>query len=78
MPTRPAAKVVGKSVLNRTATLLPEWDYPLMSSNKAKKKSYRAVLASVKQEMAKPRVAESAQVETDRQRSATVKEAAKT
>jgi hypothetical protein len=58
--------------------LLPEWDYPLMSNNKAKKQSYRAILASVKQEMAKPRVAESAQVETDRQRSATVKEAGKT
>jgi hypothetical protein len=49
-----------------------------MSNNKAKKQSYQAVLASVKEEMAEPRVAESAQIEADRQCSATVKEAAKT
>jgi VWFA-related protein len=41
--------------------LLPEWDNPLMSNNKAKRQSYQAVLASVKKEMAEPRVAESAQ-----------------
>jgi len=36
-----------------------------MSNNKTKSQSYQEVLASVKEEMAKPRVAESAQVEAD-------------
>jgi hypothetical protein len=49
-----------------------------MSNNKAKKQSFRAILASVKAEMAEPRVAESAQIEADRPRTATVKEADKT
>ena len=49
-----------------------------MSNNKAKKQSYKAILASVKKEMAEPRVAESAQIEADRERIATVKEAVKT
>jgi hypothetical protein len=34
---------------------------PRMSINKAKKQSYRAVLVKVKEEMAKPRIAQSAQ-----------------
>jgi hypothetical protein len=49
-----------------------------MSNNTAKKQSYQAVLASVKEEMAEPRVAQSAQIEADRKSTATVKEAAKT
>jgi hypothetical protein len=49
-----------------------------MSNNKAKKQSYQAILASVKKEMAEPRVAESAQTKADRQCTATVKEAVKT
>jgi hypothetical protein len=48
-----------------------------MSNIESKKQSYRAVLASVKVEMAEPRVAESAQVETEKQRTARVKEGAK-
>ncbi|MGA3292433.1 MAG: hypothetical protein ABSE45_00470 [Candidatus Acidiferrales bacterium] len=48
-----------------------------MSNNKAKKQTYQAILASVKKEMAEPRVAESAQIEAERQRTAAVKEAAK-
>jgi hypothetical protein len=49
-----------------------------MSNNKAKKQSYQAVLAGVKKEMAESRVAQSSKIEADRQRAATVKEAAKT
>jgi hypothetical protein len=49
-----------------------------MSNNKAKKLSFRAVLASVKAEMAEPRVAESAQSEVNRPSLATVKAADKT
>jgi len=49
-----------------------------MSNNKTKKQSFRAVLASVKQEMAEPRVAESAQMEANRPPTAAVKEADKT
>jgi len=45
-----------------------------MSNNKAKTQSYREVLASVKEEMVKPRVAESAQVEAEAH--ATAKKAA--
>ena len=48
-----------------------------MSNNKAKKKSYQAILASVKKEMAGPRVAESAQIKTDSHGAATLKEVAK-
>jgi hypothetical protein len=48
-----------------------------MSTNKAKKQSYQAVLASVKKEMAEPRVVESARIEAERTCTATVKEAAK-
>ena len=48
-----------------------------MSNNKAKKQPYRAVLASVKREMAEPRVAESAQIESEKQSRAAAKEAAK-
>jgi len=48
-----------------------------MSNDKAKKKSYQAVLASVKKEMAGPRVAESAQTKTDRHGVARLKGAAK-
>lgn len=48
-----------------------------MPRKKARKQSYQAVLASVKEEMAEPRVAESAKIETKRQRAAAVKEAAK-
>jgi len=48
-----------------------------MSNNKAKKQSYQAVLASVRKEMAEPRVAESAQKESEKQSAATAKEAAK-
>lgn len=57
---------------------LPACHYAHMSNNKAKKQSYKAILASVKKEMAEPRVAESAQMEADRERIATVKEAVKT
>ena len=49
-----------------------------MSNNKAEKQSYQAVLASLKEEMAEPRSAEFAQMETERQCMPTVKEAAKT
>jgi hypothetical protein len=49
-----------------------------MSSNQTKKKPYMAVLASVKEEMAEPRVAASAKIEAEKQSRATVKEAAKT
>jgi hypothetical protein len=49
-----------------------------MSNNNDKKQSYRAVLASVKEEMAEPRVAESAHVEAGKQRTAKVHEGAKT
>ena len=45
---------------------------------KTRAASYKAVVASVTKEMAQPRVAESAQIEADRQCTATVKEAAKT
>jgi len=48
-----------------------------MSNNKAKKKSYQAVLASVKKEMAGPRVAESAQIKTGRHGAAALKGVAK-
>jgi hypothetical protein len=48
-----------------------------MSNNKDRKQSYRAVLASVKVEMAEPRVAESAHVEIEKEREAKVKEGAK-
>jgi hypothetical protein len=49
-----------------------------MSYNAGKKRDYQAVLARVKKEMAEPRVAESAQIESKGQRTAAVKEAAKT
>jgi hypothetical protein len=48
-----------------------------MSNNKAKKQSYQAVLASVKKEMAEPRVAGSAQKESEKQSRSAAKEAAK-
>jgi hypothetical protein len=48
-----------------------------MSNNKARKQSYQAVLADVKQEMTQLRVAESDRIETQRQFSATVEEPAK-
>jgi hypothetical protein len=48
-----------------------------MSNNKARKQSNQAVLASVKKEMAQPRVAESARIEPQRQCTAPLKEAAK-
>jgi len=47
-----------------------------MSNNKDRK-SNQAVLAAVKQEMAKPRVAESAEIEALRQSTSTAKEEAK-
>jgi hypothetical protein len=47
-----------------------------MSNNKDRK-SNQAVLAAVKQEMAKPRVAESAEIEVLRQSMAMTKEGAK-
>jgi hypothetical protein len=47
-----------------------------MSDNK-NRKSNQAVLAAVKREMAKPRVAESAKIEALRQSMATTKEGAK-
>jgi hypothetical protein len=49
-----------------------------MSDNKGKKQPYQAVLASVKKEMAAPRVAESAQTQAERRPTANVKEAVKT
>jgi hypothetical protein len=49
-----------------------------MSNNKAKKQSYQAVLAGVKREMAEPRVAESAQIKTEKQHKETVKGAVET
>jgi hypothetical protein len=48
-----------------------------MSKNNVRKKSYPAVLASVKHEMAEPRIAESAHIEAEKQSAATVKRAAK-
>jgi hypothetical protein len=48
-----------------------------MSNNKAEKQSYQAVLVRVKEEMAKPRVAQSAQVELQKQCPAKLKGAAK-
>ena len=50
--------------------------YKIASNNK-ERKSNHAVLAAVKQEMAKPRVAESAAIEILRQSMATTKEGAK-
>jgi hypothetical protein len=47
-----------------------------MSNNTGKKQDYQAVLARVKKEMAEPRVAESAQIESKGQHTAAVKEAA--
>jgi hypothetical protein len=49
-----------------------------MSDNKAEKQSYQAVLVRLKEEMAEPRSAESAQIETERQCMVTVKGVAKT
>jgi len=49
-----------------------------MSSNKTKKKPYMAVLASVKEEMAEPRVAASARIEAEKQHRARAKKDAKT
>jgi hypothetical protein len=49
-----------------------------MSNNKNKKQPYRALLASVKEEMGEPRVVESAQVKGEEQHTVKVKEAAKT
>jgi hypothetical protein len=49
-----------------------------MSNNKAEKQSHQAVLVSLKEEMAEPCRAESAQIETERQCMATVKGVAKT
>jgi len=49
-----------------------------MSNNKAKKHSYQSVLASVREEMAEPRIAESAKTATERQVAKKVKEVAKT
>lgn len=48
-----------------------------MSNNRAEKQSYQVVLASVKEEMAERRVAESARMETERQNTAIVTEGAK-
>lgn len=48
-----------------------------MSNNRDKKQSYRAVLASVKVEMAEPRVAESAHAEIEKERVSKVKEGTK-
>jgi hypothetical protein len=47
-----------------------------MSNNKAKKQSYEAVLASVKEEMAEPRAAKSAQIDAKKHGAATVKKGA--
>jgi hypothetical protein len=66
-----------ETVLNGTASLLPVWDHQRMRNKKTKKKSFQALLASVKNEMAQPRVAESAQTEAGRYHPAPVKEAAK-
>jgi hypothetical protein len=49
-----------------------------MSKKKDPKQSYRAVLASLKREMAKPRLAGSAQTKVESQRAAAVKVAGKT
>jgi hypothetical protein len=49
-----------------------------MPNKEDKKQSYRTVLASVRIEMAEPRVAESVQVEIEKERGARVKEGAKT
>jgi hypothetical protein len=49
-----------------------------MSNTKDKKQSYRAVLASVKVEMAEPRVAETPHAEIEKERVAEVEEGAKT
>lgn len=47
-----------------------------MSNNTGKKQAYQEVLARVKKEMAEPRVAESARIESKGPRTAAVKEAA--
>jgi hypothetical protein len=49
-----------------------------MSNNKTKKQSYLVVLASVKEEMAEPRVAASAKTGAESQSPTTVKAEAKT
>jgi hypothetical protein len=49
-----------------------------MSKKKAKKETYRALLANVKEEMAEPRLAESVQLENAKHRAVAVKGAAKT
>jgi hypothetical protein len=68
---------VNEAVLNRTVLFLPACHPADTSNSKAKKQSHQATLASVKEEMAEPRVAGSAKIEADRQGIAAVKEAAK-
>ena len=48
----------------------------MRSKKKAKEASYKAVLASVKKEMAKPRMSESAQIEFEKQSQAKVSQPA--
>jgi hypothetical protein len=48
-----------------------------MSKNKAKKQSYESVLASGKEEMAEPRIAESAKIQAERQFANQVEKVAK-
>ena len=47
-----------------------------MSNNTGKKQAYQEVLARVKKEMAEPRVAESAQIQSKGQHATAAKEAA--
>jgi hypothetical protein len=68
---------VNKGVPNGTVLPPAGWHHSLMSSNKIRKPSHQAILAGVKKEMAKPRVARSAKIEVQRRRSAKFKEAAK-
>jgi hypothetical protein len=62
-----------EDVLNVTVLALRERHHRRMSHKKIKKQSYQAVLVSVKKEMAQPRVAESVQIEAEKQRTKIVK-----
>jgi hypothetical protein len=61
------------SVQNGTALLSPENQNTCMRSNKGKRQRDTATLASVRKEMAKPRMAESARIAQQHPRSARIR-----
>ena len=76
--SRRAAMPILRAVLNGTVLPPPACHHSRMSNNKNKRQTYQAVLASVKREMAEPRISESARTESEKERTAAVKEAAET